>query len=108
MAVLEGPAQRATANIRPLRRLRLPLLPPSEYLSQKQKTASRKRLSAAKLRLKLVGWPDIREPMPSKPKWTRRRTYQRIRNQIQALEAQANQTRFRKDIDIRTFAYHVA
>ena len=25
---------------------------------------------------------------------------------IQALEAKANQTRFRKQIDIRTFAYH--
>src|SRR5215831_11265176 len=46
--------------------------------------------------------------LPSKPKWTRRRTYQRIRNEIQALEAQAKQTRFRKDIDIRTFAYHAA
>jgi hypothetical protein len=79
----------------------------AQYLSQKQKTASRKRLSAAKLRLKLGGWPDIREPMPSKPKWTRRRTYQRIRNEIQILEAKANQTRFRKQIDIRTFAYHV-
>jgi hypothetical protein len=79
----------------------------AQYLSQKQKTASRKRLSAAKLRLKLGGWPDIREPMPSKPKWTRRRTYQRIRNDIQILEAKANQTRFRKQIDIRTFAYHV-
>jgi hypothetical protein len=45
--------------------------------------------------------------MPSKPKWQHRRTYQRIRNEIQALEAQANQTRFRKQIDIRTFAYHV-
>jgi hypothetical protein len=33
----------------------------AQYLSQKQKTASRKRLSAAKLRLKLGGWPDIRE-----------------------------------------------
>jgi hypothetical protein len=33
--------------------------------------------------------------------------YQRIRNEIQALEAQANQTRFRQRIDIRTFAYHV-
>src|SRR5215831_13328540 len=63
--------------------------------------------SAAKLRLKLGGWPDIREPMPSKPKWTRRRTYQRIRNEIQALEAKAKQTRFRKQIDTRTFAYHV-
>jgi len=29
------------------------------HLSQKQKTASCKRLSAAKLRLKLGGWPDI-------------------------------------------------
>jgi hypothetical protein len=57
--------------------------------------------SAAKLRLKLGGWPDIREPMPC-------RTYQRIRNEIQALEAQAKQTRFRKEIDIRTFAYHVS
>ena len=69
--------------------------------------ASRKRLSAAKLRLKLGSWPDIREPMPSKPKWTRRGIYQRIRNEIQALETKAKQTRFRKQIDIRTFAYHV-
>ena len=77
--------------------------PRTQYLSQKQKTASRKRLSAAKLRLNLGGSPDIREPMPSKPKWTRRRTYQRIRNE--SLEAKASQTRFRKQIDIRTFAY---
>jgi hypothetical protein len=42
------------------------------------------------------------------PKWTRRRTYQRICNEIQALEAKAKQTRFRKQIDIRTFGYHVA
>jgi hypothetical protein len=35
-------------------------------------------------------------------------TYQRIRHQIQALEAQAKRTRFRKEIDIRTFSYHVA
>ena len=80
----------------------------AQYLSQKQKTASRKRLAATKLRLKFRGWPDIREPMPSKPKWTRLRTYQRICNEIQALEAKAKQTRFRKQIDIRTFGYHVA
>jgi hypothetical protein len=79
------------------------------YASQKYDQFGRKRLQASKLRLThLGGWPDIREPMPSKPKWTRRRTYQRIRNEIQALETQAKQTRFRKDIDIRTFAYHVA
>jgi hypothetical protein len=33
--------------------------------------------------------------------------YQRMRHQIQALEAQAKQTCFRKEIDIRTFAYHL-
>jgi hypothetical protein len=53
----------------------------AHYLSQKQKTAG----SAV---LRFDG-------------------YQRIRNEIQALEAQANQTRFRQRIDIRTFAYHV-
>jgi hypothetical protein len=34
--------------------------------------------------------------MPAKPKWTRRRTYRRIRNQIQALEAKAKTQRFKK------------
>jgi len=53
---------------------------------------------ACKLRLELGGWPDIHDLMPSRPKWTRRRTYQRIRHQIQALEAQAKRTRFRKEI----------
>src|SRR5262245_43623384 len=80
----------------------------AQYLSQKQKSASRKRLAAAKLRLKLGGWPDIREPLPPKAKWKHKKRYQRLRNQIQALEAQAKQTRFRKQIDARTFAYHLA
>ena len=53
---------------------------------------------ACKLRLELGGWPDIHDLMPSRPKWTHRRTYQRIRHQIQALEAQAKRTRFRKEI----------
>jgi hypothetical protein len=79
----------------------------AQYLSQKQKTASRKRLTAAKLRLKLGGWPDIAEPLPPKVKWKHRKRYYRLCNQVQALEAQAKQTRFRKQIDIRTFAYHV-
>jgi hypothetical protein len=79
----------------------------AHYLSQRQKTASRKRLAAAKLRLKLGGWPDIHQLMPLRPKRTHRKTYQRVRHQIQALEAQAKQTRFRKEIDIRTFSYHV-
>src|SRR5262249_44603148 len=79
----------------------------AQYLSQKQKTASRKRLSAAKLRLKLGGWPDPHEPLPQRAKGKHRQRHQRLCNQIQALEAQANQTHFRKQIDVRTFAYHV-
>ena len=80
----------------------------AQYLSQKQNTATRKRLAAAKLRLKLGGWPDIREPLPRKAKWKHEKRYQRLRNQVQALEVQAKQTHFRKEIDIRTFGYHVA
>ena len=78
------------------------------YTSQKQHSIARKRLQASKLRLKLGGWPDINEPMPAKAKWKHKKRYQRLRNQAQVLEAQAYQTRFRKQIDIRTFAYHVA
>jgi hypothetical protein len=37
----------------------------------------------------------------------RRRTYQRIRNEIQALEAKANARRFRKPIPTQLFAYHI-
>jgi hypothetical protein len=77
-------------------------------MSQKQDSATRKRLAACKLRLELGGWPDIREPLPPKAKWKHKKRYQRLRNQVQALEAQAKQTRFRKHIDIRTFAYHAA
>jgi hypothetical protein len=46
--------------------------------------------------------------MPPKAKWKHRKHYQKLRNQIQELETQANRTRFRKQIDIRTFAYHVS
>jgi hypothetical protein len=79
------------------------------YASQKYDQLGRPRLQASKLRIiQLGGIPSIAKPLPAKPKWQRRRTYQRIRNEIQALEAQAKQTRFRKDIDARTFAYHIA
>jgi hypothetical protein len=77
------------------------------YASQKNNQIGRKRLQASKLRLQLGGLPAICEPMPSKPKWTRRRTYQRIRTEIQALEAQAKRRHFRKPLAIQLFAYHV-
>src|SRR5262249_17989088 len=78
-------------------------------ICRKSKTpATRNRLAAAKLRLQLGGWPDIREPLPPRAKRKHKKRYQCLRNQAQALEAKAKQTRFRKEIDIRTFAYHVA
>jgi hypothetical protein len=51
--------------------------------------------------------PNINEPLPRKPKWQHRKTYQRLRNQIQGLEAKAKRTRFRKPINTSVFAYHV-
>src|SRR5262245_22826583 len=79
------------------------------YASQKNNQIGRKRLAAPKLRLvRLGGWPDINEPMPSKPKWTRRRTYQRIRNEIEALETTAKRRRFRKPLSTQLFGYHVS
>ena len=79
----------------------------AQYASQKRDKNGRRRLAAAKLRLRLGGLPSTTEPMPSKPKWTRRRTYQRIRNEIQALEAKAKAQRFKKPLSSQLFAYHV-
>ena len=79
------------------------------YASQKNNQMGRKRLAASKLRLlQLGGWPDIRQPFPPKPKWTRHRTYQRIRNEIQALEVKAKTRRFRKPLSTQVFAYHLS
>jgi hypothetical protein len=41
--------------------------------------------------------------MPSKLKWKHKNRYQRLRKEIQALEAKAKQARFRRQIDFRTF-----
>jgi hypothetical protein len=80
----------------------------ARYLSQRQSSQGRKRLAAAKLRLKELGsLPNIDEPIAQKPKWKHRKRYQALCNQVQVLEAQAKQTRFRKEIDIRTFGYPV-
>jgi hypothetical protein len=79
-----------------------------QYASRQRDHNGRKRLAASKLRLTLGGLPDITEPLPAKPKWQRRRTYQRIRNEIQALEAKAKTQRFRKPLTTQLFAYHIA
>src|SRR5262249_42572104 len=79
---------------------------PGRRKDQRQGSQGRKRLGAAKLRLRqLGGLADIREPFPPKPN-SMRRTYQRIRNEIHALEAQA-ETRRRKPLSRQLFAYHV-
>jgi hypothetical protein len=76
--------------------------------SRQRDRNGRKRLAASKLRLQLGSLPDTNEPMPSKPKWTRRRTYQRIRNKIQALEGKAKTHRFKKPLSTQLFAYHIS
>ena len=79
----------------------------ASYASRQCGRNDRKRLQACKLRLKLGGQPDITEPLPPKPKWTRKKTYQRIRSEIQALETKAKKQRFKKPINSQLFAYHV-
>jgi len=67
------------------------------YASQKYDQISRKRLQASKLRLQLLdGFPDINEPMPSKPKWKHRKTYDKARKQLDKLETLIKTYRFRK------------
>jgi hypothetical protein len=77
------------------------------YASQKYNQVGRKRLAACKLRLQLGSLPDVNERLPPKSKWTRRRTYQRIRNEIQRLEAKTKARRFRRPLSPRLFAYHI-
>jgi hypothetical protein len=78
------------------------------YASQRNNQVARKRFAAAKLRLTHLGsLPDINEPFPPKPKWTRRKTYQRISKEIQALEAKAKIQRYKKPLSTRLFAYYV-
>ena len=77
------------------------------YTSQRQDSKGRKRFKAAKLRLELGGLPNNKEALPAKCKWAHRRRYQRLRSQVQALEAAIKPKRFRKPIDIQVFAYHL-
>jgi hypothetical protein len=67
-----------------------------------------KRLQASKLRLGLGGLPDINEPIAHKAKWKHRGTYQRVRDQVRALEMAIGSRRFRKPLDIRILAYQMS
>ena len=77
------------------------------HLCQRQSSRGRKRLRACKLRLELGGLPDVNEALAHKARWRHRRTHQRLRRQVQALEATIGSRRFRHPLDIRVFAYHV-
>jgi hypothetical protein len=77
------------------------------YLSQQQNQIGRKRLAAAKIRLKLGGLPAIDEPFPRKAKWKHRKGYQRLRNHAEELEKAAKRCRA-KPTPIKVFAYHVS
>jgi hypothetical protein len=74
--------------------------------SQQCDSNGRKRLTASKLRLKLGGCPDITEPMPAKPRLTRRRTYQRIRMKFNPSK-KVKTTRFKQHLNSKLFAYHL-
>ena len=77
------------------------------YALQQTNQIGCKRLAACKLRLELSSLPNINEPLPPKPKWTRRRTYQRIRNEIQSLEAKAKTQKFKQPLNSQLFAFHI-
>lgn len=68
----------------------------------------RNRLRACKLRLELGGLPGVNETIAPKAKWRHRRTYQRVRERIRALELAIGSKRFPKPLDTRIFAYHVS
>ena len=57
------------------------------YASQRRGAKSRRYLQALKLRLRLNGIANLREPFPDRPKRMRRRTFDRLRRKGEALEA---------------------
>src|SRR5215831_15995006 len=77
------------------------------HMCQRQSSRGRKRLRACKLRLDLGGWPDVNEALAPRAKGKHRRAYQRLRGQVQALEAAIGSKRFRRPLDTRIFAYCV-
>ena len=77
------------------------------HMCQRQSSKGRKRLKACKLRLELGGLPDTEEAIAPKARGRHRRTYRRLRGQIQALETAIGCRPFRRPLDIRIFAYHV-
>ena len=85
----------------------LPLLPPSTVSVAKTKDRQSQAPRRHKIAPQAPWLARHSRTNAIKAQMDAPRTYQRICNEIQALEAKAKQTRFRKQIDIRTFGYHV-
>jgi len=58
------------------------------YSSQRRGAKSRRYLQALKLRLRLNGIANLREPIPERPKGMHRHTYQRLCRRLENLERQ--------------------
>lgn len=58
------------------------------YASQNEDAADRTRRTAEKIRVRLGGTADLDEPFPEKPKGMHWKTYQRLRERGERLEAQ--------------------
>jgi hypothetical protein len=66
------------------------------YASQRRGAKSRRYLQALKLRLRLNGIANLREPFPDRPKRMHQRTFDRLRRKAEALEADLREnTHFR-------------
>ncbi len=63
------------------------------YASQRRGSKSRRYLQALKLRLRLRGIANLREPIPERPKRMHKRTYQRLRQRLERLEHELRQSR---------------
>ena len=63
------------------------------YASQRRGATSRRYLQALKLRLRLNGIANLREPIPERPKRMHRNTYLRLRRRLENLEQPLRQSR---------------
>jgi hypothetical protein len=79
----------------------------ARYLSQIQGSHGRKRLAAAKLRItQLNSLPSLNEPIAPRAKWKHKNATKPFAIKSKPSKPKPRQERFRKEIDIRAFAYH--
>jgi hypothetical protein len=64
------------------------------YASQRRGARSRLYLQALRLRLRLNGVANLREPIPPRPRRMHRKTYQRLRSRLELIEEELCASRF--------------